>query len=275
MRKPQSYSLIKNFIAEKYGLLLPKELRPLARSHLCTFQEKYKVESWEFFFRTEEQIFESKKLEELVEIFLVGHTNFFRDNQQFELFKDVVIPSIISEKVLENDKLDLKIWSAGCSTGEEPYSILISLMDFFGSSYGSIKCGCLATDISEKSLVKAREGIYTKAHYGKLCMTEYSNYIHSTDKISFQIKDFLKQEAVFRHFNLNNQVYPFKNNFQVIFCRNVLIYFNNERRNHIVKNIVNHLDYNGFLLVGNSENFEYTKYGLIKMGHAVFKKVRP
>jgi chemotaxis protein methyltransferase CheR len=254
---------------------LPKELKPLARSHLDAFQEKYKVESWEIFFRTERKKLDPKKLEALVEIFLIGHTSFFRDNQQFELFKDIVIPSIISKKVPETDTLDLRIWSAGCSTGEEPYSILISLMNFFGSNYSSIKCGCLATDISEKSLIKARKGIYTKAHSGKIFISKYSNYIDSTDKISFQIKDFLKQEAVFRYFNLNNQVYPFKNNFQVIFCRNVLIYFNNERRTHIVKNIVNHLDYNGFLFVGNSENFEYSKYGLKKMGHAVFKKVRP
>lgn len=276
MTQTENYYLIKAFILKKYGLLLPDDLKPLARSHLCMFRTKYEIECWKNFLYSENIIFGSKKLEELVDIFLVGHTSFFRHRPQFELFQNLIIPSIISDENSQSrNGIDIKIWSAGCSTGEEPYSILISLMEFFGSNYKNIKCGCLATDVSESSLSKARKGVYSNTQSDGNFKIKYSNYIQSIDEGSFEVKKFVKREAVFRSFNLNSEEFPFKGNFQVIFCRNVLMYFNSKRRSRIVKNILNHLDYNGFLFVGNSENFEYSRYGLMKIGHAVFKKVKP
>ena len=238
----QDYSLISNFICESFGLQLSKEIKPIAKSKIAAFSKKYSVEDWSDFFKKERSKQRSKKILELVDIFLVGHTSFFRDPVQFQVLTQNVLPALVGSERDWPKEIDLRIWSAGCSSGEEPYSILFTLMNYFGPKYQNIECGVLATDISKSSLEVAKKGCYSLSRIAKNYRQEYSKYIRRVDEDLFEIAAFVKKEALFRQFNLNSENLPFRKKFHIIFCRNVLIYFEKKQRDLIALNITNQIE---------------------------------
>ena len=117
-------SKVINFINQHYGLDIPKVLKPLARSDLEKFKKKYKISDWNIFFDEKKSAEKDKKISELLEIFLIDHTKFFRNRVQFETLKKEALPHLISAQS-NIDQLDLRIWSAGCSSGEEVFSLMV------------------------------------------------------------------------------------------------------------------------------------------------------
>ena len=271
LKKDSEHTLVRNYIREKYGLDIPKNLKPIALSKLLSFTKKYLVKDWHKFFESEQKHISDGVMLELVEIFLVDHTSFFRNQKQFDILKETVLPEISNFHSSE-DQLDLRIWSAGCSSGEEPYSIVISLLQYFGSNYSQIRAGVLATDISQTSLNNAKIGMYENIKVGAEMKQLIKKYVQEVDEHNFKFHEYIRNEVVFRPFNLNLSSYPFKKKFHIIFCRNVLFYFVDENRDLIQSKLINNLSDNGFLFLGDAENFEFKKYGLSRIGNGVYKK---
>ena len=271
MKSGEGLATVTDFINKKFGLDIPKKLKPLAISDLEKFREKYGVKDWSVIVTNQESQESTEQLSELLEIFTVDHTNFFRNKVHFDILKDNVVPYLLSKQNL-SDETDLRIWSAGCSTGEEVFSILIALFEYFGDKYKDITCGVLATDISSSALTKTRLGEYDTSKVAKGVLSRLENYIELKGNGIFQFSEKIRREITSRNFNLNSRIYPFKQKFHVIFCRNVLLYFNRESRERTQKKLVSVLDCGGFIFIGDAEKLDFENFGLRKIGNGIFQK---
>ena len=168
--------------------------------------------------------------------------------------------------------IDLRIWSAGCSTGEEAYSILVSLMEYFGEEYWNITCGVLATDISKKSLSIASKAIYETKKIDKLSLEQILGFTETLQNGKLCFTEKIRKEANFQQLNLNSKTFPFKNRFHIIFCRNVLIYFNQKSRIAAENKILQSLENGGYIFLGDAEVFMSRDYELEQLGNGVYRK---
>ena len=161
-----------------------------------------------------------------------NHTFFMREPSHFRYFQDQVLPYL--EKTVK-DK-DLRIWCAACSTGEEPYTLAMIIDQFFLWDKTAWDTKILATDISSKAIFTAKAGIYAKENVCNLPADWRKKYFSKYDEERYKISDKIKNEVIFGRFNLNNE-FPFKRKMHVIFCRNVMIYFDTETRTILPKGL--------------------------------------
>jgi chemotaxis protein methyltransferase CheR len=195
----------------------------------------------------------AEEFDELISLLTVGHTNYFRSPDHFRALREYVLPRITSQK--DKDKR-ISIWSAGCSTGDEPYSIAITLLESLkGIKQWNIKI--LATDINTQFLQHARSGIYdswTTRYVARDLFDKYFKKTENTALLKEQVKDMVK----FFYLNLATDGYSFVqegiDKFDIIFCRNVLIYFRKDMVKRIVRKFYDLLGDNGYLFLGYSEN---------------------
>ncbi len=136
---------------------------------------------------------------------------------------------------------DIRIWCAGCASGEEAYSFLILMMEYWGKEYKSWDAGLLATDISAPVLERARAGIYPDARLKLVPENLLIKYFKKLPNGDWQVSEKLKREIIFRRFNLSNKTLPFNRAFDIISCRNVMIYFSDQFRDEFVKRLYHFL----------------------------------
>jgi chemotaxis protein methyltransferase CheR len=191
-------------------------------------------------------------LSELIDRVSTNHTYFNREKDHFDYLLQTALPAVTSA-LEKSNRRDLRIWCAGCSSGEEAYMLLILLQEFFGAGYGRWQAGLLATDISLRALAAAREGVYSQERLAALPPEWRSKYFRQIGPDRWQVSDKLRQEATFRRLNLMNPQFPFRQPFQIIFCRNVMIYFDSPTRDALVEKFHRALDPGGYLFIGHSE----------------------
>ena len=191
-----------------------------------------------------------------------------RENAHFEYFKNEVLP--YWKSVAKQN--DLRVWSAGCSSGEEPYTLAMIMADYFGSGKALWDTKVLATDISVQVLSMAEKGIYSAEAMQAIPEHWKVNHFKKIDEQNYQISNQLKQEVVFRIFNLMDDAFPFKKKFHVIFCRNVMIYFDDVTKRQLVKKFYDMMEPGGYLFIGHSESIarDETSYKYVKP--AVYRK---
>ena len=270
LNENETRSLIE-FINKFFGLDLSENLKPIAISELNKFKKVHKINDLEDFLNRYMYDLQDGTILDLLEIFLIPHTNFFRNNRQFEALKDKVIPECLSN-IEDKNSIDLRIWSAGCSTGEEAYSILVSLMEYFGDHYWEITCGIMATDISRKSLKIASKGIYETKKIDKLICQKILEYTEQKKGGKLQFKEKVRKEANFQQLNLNAKTFPFKNKFHIIFCRNVLIYLNKDSRLAAENKIFKSLAEGGFIFLGDAEVLSSKDQKFEQLGNGIYRK---
>jgi chemotaxis protein methyltransferase CheR len=195
----------------------------------------------------------------LIDKLTTNHTFFMRESEHFEFFRSTLLPKLSS--VYSKEK-DLGIWSAGCSTGEEPYTLAMIIHDFFVANKSQWDTKILATDISTRVLQRAVEGVYSNEALLEISDRWKKVYFNRHDQHNSIVADNIKKEVIFRRFNLMNKEFPFKKKFHVIFCRNVMIYFDAETKRHLIEKFYQNLEHGGYLFIGLAEslNFEKTKF---------------
>ncbi|MCI8504241.1 MAG: protein-glutamate O-methyltransferase CheR [Dorea sp.] len=179
-----------------------------------------------------------------------NYTFFLRESAHFDYFRDTVLP------YLEKTKRDhvLSIWSAGCSSGQEPYTLSMILKEYFGSKAGNWDTRVLATDISQNALKAAASGIYDEESLSAIPSAWKQKYFKRTNEAGvYQVADVLKNNVIFRTFNLMDPI-RFKLKFDVIFCRNVMIYFDQQTKDALVQRFFNATVPGGYLFIGHSES---------------------
>jgi len=189
---------------------------------------------------------------ELVNRVTTNYSFFYRGKSHFDFFMQRAFPEVL-ETLRKRNSRDIRIWTAGCSTGEEPYMIIMLMMEFLEREYGLWDSGILATDISEKALKFALGGIYPEDRAKELPRQLKLKYFNKPADGQLAIKDKIKKEVVFRKFNLKNNYFPFKEPFQIIFCRNVMIYFDKPTRDKLLQQFYEVTETGGYLFIGHSE----------------------
>jgi chemotaxis protein methyltransferase CheR len=191
-----------------------------------------------------------------------------RETAHFNYFKDKSLPYLESKV---KDK-DLRIWSAGCSSGEEPSTLAMIVNDYFGSEKNNWDTKILATDISDSILEKAKKGQYSNEQLSSLPTNWRMNYFNRINKENSMINDKIKADIIYRKFNLMDDKFPFRKKFHIIFCRNVMIYFDNNTKTDLVNKFYEVMEPGGYLFIGHSEslNRENTKFKYVLP--AVYRK---
>lgn len=197
----------------------------------------------------------ASQIEMLASHLTIGETYFFRDPSCWESLEQKLIPEWLSAH--PDPRHPLRIWSAGCSTGEEPYTIAMILDKLGGSSFGGREVTILATDINPDFLSKAKDGVYGKWSFRKTPSDLRQHCFKKISEHSFHILPRYRNKVSFNYLNLIDDNYPsLKSNtnaMDIIFCRNVLMYFSEDRRREVVKRLQNCLAENGYLIVSSIE----------------------
>lgn len=193
------------------------------------------------------------ELPNFIERISVHETSFFRIRDHFRALQEQIFPQFFQTSPEEA----LQIWSAGCSTGEEPYSIALSFLDFLqgaGSSLASIEptLDILATDISPQVIRKAQQGRYSQKQVEKIPQALLDKYFISRN-YQYQLTDQVKQLVMFKVSNLIHQPVSPEQRFHLIFCRNVLIYFDRQAQATLLKELIGRLVTGGYLFLGDAE----------------------
>ena len=222
------------------------------------------------------QKLDEKQAEKLASFLTIGETYFFREEKALNFLEFHYLPQLLAER--RGNRQTLKIWSAGCSSGEEPYTIAI-LLNRLIKDIENWKITILASDINPDFIKKAKSGIYTKWSFRNTSDEFQKKYFDKTGSNQFQIKDWIKKQVTFTFLNLASDDYPSVTNgwcnFDVILCRNVLIYFSQEGIKNVASKFYKSLVNKGVLLVSPVEASSILNTGFshfMFQGTSIFQK---
>jgi len=244
------FRLIRDIIKDYCGLYFDDSCRPLIEKRLSRRVKSHHLNDFRDYYRfirydknTEEE------LSAIMDILTVNETYFFREQKQLKAFSEEILEEL---KVINKDRKSLRIWSAGCSTGEEPYTVSMLINEMGNFNDWDIEIH--GSDINQRVLRTARKGVYRKNSFRTTEPYYIQKYFLKEDD-AFKINDRIKKYVNFSYLNLLD---PFKTRFlgkmDVIFCRNVLIYFDNASRKKVVENFYDRLVDGGYLLLGHAES---------------------
>ena len=201
----------------------------------------------------------------MVDILTTNKTNFFRESEHLDFLKHEIIPGWVKGPV--------RIWSAGCSSGEEPYTIAIVLLESIPDT-ATLDIKILATDISDRMMEKARQGLYDEESLAIMSRHLKHKYFQKTDTGSgYKYKVIPKIQSMVSFAKLNlMEHWPMKGPFDVIFCRNVMIYFESDVQQRVVAMLERHLAPGGYLFVSHSESLNSVQHGLKWIAPAAYRK---
>lgn len=204
-----------------------------------------------------------KEAKTLIDYLTTNHTYFWREPVHFDFLKKVALPKLAEKEMRSKD---LRIWSAASSTGEEAYTLVMVLKEFFRTRQGDWDTRILATDISQKALEKARRGVYLAEQLNSVPQTMRKTYFDRLSQDEYRVKQQFLQEVSFRPFNLMD-AFTFRYKFHIIFLRNVMIYFEEDTKQKLVDKMYQVMEPGGYLFIGTTE--------IINKDASKFKYVQP
>ncbi len=265
--KDREFFLLVNYLQKKFGINLTKK-RTLVESRLNNFLIENNFSDYESFLGFAFKDKTGNMINQIINRLTTNYSYFMREWEHFEYFRDHVLPEI---KEREKEK-DIRIWSAGCSTGQEPYMIAMLIADYFGSIKENWDTKILATDISQKALEAA-----VKGEYDNECLTNVPadwkrRYFNKLNNGKWEIKKIIKDEVIFRRLNLIENRFSFKKQLHVIFCRNVMIYFNKQTKEELIEKFHEVTAQGGYLFVGQSETLSTNTIRYKNVRPSIYKK---
>jgi chemotaxis protein methyltransferase CheR len=263
--KDEEFQHISQLVYQRFGINLTEKKRVLVRGRLNKLLHQLGYNDFESYYRDITSDASGKGLLELVDRISTNHTFFFRENDHFDMLKERVLPEIDTAVRQQNNR-DVRIWCAGCATGEEAYTIAIVLAEHFGADFFKNGPPILATDISLTALEKAMLGMYGADRLSQVPKTMLQKYFAVNEAGGYTVKDSLKKLIVYKRLNFKRESFPFKGKFHTIFCRNVMIYFDQPTKEELVAKFARHLVDGGYFFIGHSEslgrnnaNFQYVQ----------------
>jgi chemotaxis protein methyltransferase CheR len=242
------FDLICKLLKQESGLILSPDKAYLLESRLLPVARKWKLATFDDLAKTLRGNTDAALLRDVVEAMTTNESFFFRDARPFEQFKEIVLPAMVKNR---GSQKRIRIWSAACSSGQEPYSLGMILSDLAGQLAGW-QIEIVATDLSGEMLVRGREGIYSQFEVQRgLPINLLVKYFKQVGD-RWQIGDKLRAMVNFREFNLLTDPAPL-GRFDVVFCRNVLIYFDQETKAKVLDGIARQMPNDGFLFLGGAE----------------------
>ncbi len=249
----QEYHLFRTFLEEACGILLGENKAYLVSSRLKPVMAKHQISSLNDLVTKLKSVSHRNLREEVIDAMTTNETLWFRDSHPFTVLKDKIFP----EAVEQGNLSPLKIWSAACSTGQEPYSISIIAQEFQEAKPGKLIAGVkvIATDISPTVLANAKTGVYEMLALGRgMSEQRLKKCFLPHEDGRWEIKPEYKALIDFQLLNLMEGYGRVGNNIDVVFCRNVLIYFSPELKRKILLKMHAALKPGGYLILGASES---------------------
>jgi chemotaxis protein methyltransferase CheR len=264
------FERIRSFIKQKLGINLSKEKKSLIDSRLgSTIKEKGFDDFTQYFdFLMQDKT--GNAIIQFIDKITTNHTYFMRETDHFDYFRETVLPYIYEN---HSQYSDLRLWCAGCSSGEESYTLQMIIQDFFKNKPNKWNTEILATDISTNVLNKAISGVYQTESLKDLPKHWINEYFEDFDEEHRRVREKIKKLITYRKYNLMEEKFPFKKPFQTIFCRNVMIYFDSATRDQLVRKFFDATELGGFLFIGHSESLNNKTTGYKYIKPAVYRKV--
>jgi chemotaxis protein methyltransferase CheR len=242
LMRDQIYKRTGMWFNDSTKYLLQKRLSPRAKELNFDSFQKY------FYFLQYDPRAEAE-FDQIYDLVTTNETYFFREPAQLAAFIEEIVPDILAKKPVKK----IRIWSAGCSSGEEPYSLAILLEESGYYAHGAFEI--FASDINQQVLSKARKGHYRESAFRATSAPLREKYFLREADGSFKIRDEVRNRVSFGRLNLYDEArVSLLGHLDVIFCRNVIIYFDDISKKHVVSNFYNRLTDGGYLLLGHSES---------------------
>ena len=248
----REFRQLRELVYERLGINLTEKKRSMLIGRLQKLLRTSSFKNFQDYYEYLVNDSSMTAMTELINRVTTNYSFFYRGKSHFEFFVQSALPEVVASLKRQNSR-DLRVWTAGCSTGEEPYMLAILMREFFGNGYGMWDGGILATDISEKVLNFALEGVYPEDRTKEVPVQLKHKYFNKLTDGQLAIRESIKREVIFRKFNLKNTNYPFKKPFQMIFCRNVMIYFDKQTRDTLLHRFYEATEPDGYLFIGHSE----------------------
>lgn len=245
----KSFNRLVEMIRSGYGIDLRKK-RTLVEGRLAKALGDRGFEHLDDYLDTVLRDQHGDELAQLLNRLTTNHTYFMREAAHFEHLSEKVLPEIAR---MAKDR-DVRVWSAGCSTGQEAYTLYMLMDEFFSTCPGKWDYSVLATDISHRALDIAREGRYDNDELVALPPAWRKKYLRDQKDGTSRFSDTVRQGVIYRPFNLMESEFPFRQAFHVIFCRNVMIYFEPETKTRLVRRFQHHTVTGGYLYIGLTES---------------------
>lgn len=242
------FDQICKLLRQESGLVLSPDKAYLLESRLLPVARKWKLATFDDLAKALRTNADAGLVRDVVDAMTTNESFFFRDIRPFEQFKELVLPALLKNRA---DQKRIRIWSAACSSGQEPYSLAMMLAELTGKLAGW-QIEIVATDISGEMLIRAREGIYTRFEVQRgLPINLLVRYFKQVGE-RWQISDKLRGMVNYREFNLLADPAPL-GRFDVVFCRNVLIYFDQETKAKVLEGVADQMPNDGYLFLGGAE----------------------
>ncbi len=265
--KVEEFIKLRNFIYDKAGIFYETKKIYFVKKRLAKRMELNRLNLFEDYFsflKFRDSL--GGELQELLNLLTVNETYFYREENQLAAFSDFCLKAVLDSKRKNGSKM-LKIWSAGCSTGEEPYSLAIMLKEKM-IDFAQWNIEIIASDIDTKVLSSAEEGIYDERSVRNIPEIIRNRYFSQSDG-TYRVSNDLKRLVKFKHLNLfDGSKMRLIRNIDFIFCRNVLIYFDDASKKAVVANFYDSLNPGGYIFLGHSESVTriHTGFRVKRMG---------
>ncbi|WP_028587307.1 CheR family methyltransferase [Desulfocurvus vexinensis] len=251
---PEEFAQLRDFIYAQSGIYIADNRKYLLENRLRNRLKQLNLKSFgEYYYYLQYDAGRKQELNKLFEVVTTNETSFFRNPPQLKVFQDHVLREVVEAQRKAGDRR-IRIWSAGCSTGEEPYTMAIQMSEVLGGELPGWNVKITANDLSEGVLASARRGVYTE-YALRTTPQEMIRKYFTEEEGRYTIREDLKRMITFGQINLSDRMQLKRvERSHIIFCRNVIIYFDDEMKKRVISSFYDNLLPGGYLLIGHSES---------------------
>ncbi|OEU65659.1 MAG: chemotaxis protein [Desulfovibrio sp. S3730MH75] len=248
------FTQLRDFIYDQAGIFIAGNRKYLLENRLANRLKELNLKNFgEYYYYLQYDSGKKVELNKLFEVITTNETSFYRNPPQLKVFQTKVLPEVF-DTLRKKRKKRLRIWSAGCSTGEEPYTLAMIISEVLGTELKSWDIKITANDLSERVLKSARKGVYNEYSLRTTPKEIVRKYFDQDEK-QYKIKAAAKQLVSFGQINLSDRVQVKRvERSEIVFCRNVIIYFDEAMKKKVINAYYDNLVPGGFLIIGHSES---------------------
>lgn len=250
----EEFTQLRDFIYSKSGIFIADNRKYLLENRLRNRLKELNLKSFsEYYYFLQYDMQRRKELTKLFEVVTTNETSFYRNPPQLDVFQKNVLKELVEEQRRKGEKR-IRIWSAGCSTGEEPYTTAMQLHEVLRSEIAAWDIRITANDLSDAVLAAARRGVYTEYSL-RTTPKEFIPRYFENENGKYKIKPSVKRLVTFGQINLSDRMQLKRvERSHIVFCRNVIIYFDDIMKKKVINSFYDNLLAGGYLLIGHSES---------------------
>lgn len=270
----EEFRKIAELIYNHAGIRLKDTKKNLVKSRLKKRLRNLDLESFEEYYDRVTGDKTGQELSFLLQAISTNVTSFFREQKHFDFLESQAVPEILDRYNTSQERTYIHLWSAACSTGQEPYSMAISLLESL-PNVENYRTRILGTDISQEALRSAKRGVYHPKDVedvDQFIRDRYFETVRHDGERMVRVKENVRNLVKLGNLNLNNGSFPFSKKFDVIFCRNVTIYFDKPVVQRLINRFERHLKDGGYLFMGHSESLAGIDHNLEFLQATIYRK---